>query len=70
MYPFNVIWWVRVMMVACLMSLCIGATFVGTRWRFWDSQWQRNITPLHTQKVSIRIQLQTFNEKMEEFVSP
>jgi hypothetical protein len=44
MYPFNVIWWVRVMIVACLMSLCIGATFVGTRWRFWDSQWQRNRT--------------------------
>jgi hypothetical protein len=38
MYPFNVINWVKMVLVSGLMSLCLGAVFLGTRWRFWDSQ--------------------------------
>jgi hypothetical protein len=56
MYPFNVIWLVRVILVAALMSLCVGATFVGTRWRFWDSQWQRNeAVPRQNQSFSLSL---------------
>ena len=39
MYPFNVIGWVKVLLVSGIMSLCVGGIFVGTRWRFWDSAW-------------------------------
>ena len=41
MYPFNVINWVKVILVSACMSLAIGGVFVGTRWRFWDNKWQR-----------------------------
>ena len=61
MYPFNVIWLVRVMLVAALMSLCVGATFVGTRWRFWDSQWQRNASYTLLEKFG-RISLYLTND--------
>ena len=41
MYPFNVIHWVKVILVSAFMSLGLGAVFAGTRWRFWDNAWQR-----------------------------
>ena len=41
MYPFNVINWVKVVLLSGIMSVLIGAVFVGIRWRFWDLNWQR-----------------------------
>lgn len=40
MYPFNVINWVRVVLLSGLMSICLGGIFLGMRWRYWDSDWQ------------------------------
>jgi len=37
MYPFNVINWVKMVILAGAMSVCVGAVFVGARWRYWDS---------------------------------
>ena len=42
LYPFNVIHWVRLLVVAAAMSVCLGAVFVGIRWRYWDTAWQRD----------------------------
>ena len=41
-YPFNVINWVKLVLVSGIMSVCIGAVFAGTRWRYWDKAWQRD----------------------------
>lgn len=41
MYPFNVISWVKILLVSGIMSVCLGGVFVGTRWRFWDDTWQK-----------------------------
>jgi len=41
-YPFNVINWVKLVLVSGIMSVCIGAVFVGMRWRYWDRAWQRD----------------------------
>jgi len=40
MYPFNVINWVKLVLLSGAMSLCVGAVFVGIRWRYWDRLWQ------------------------------
>ena len=42
MYPFNVINWVKLVLLSGAMSLCVGAVFVGIRWRYWDKLWQRD----------------------------
>ena len=42
MYPFNVISWVKAVLVCGAMSVLVGAVFVGVRWRYWDSQWQED----------------------------
>ena len=41
-YPFNVINWVRLLLISASMSAFIGAVFVGTRWRYWDPNWERD----------------------------
>ena len=41
-YPFNVINWVKLVLVSGIMSVCIGAVFAGMRWRYWDKTWQRD----------------------------
>ena len=47
MYPFNVINWVKMVLVSGLMSLGLGAVFLGTRWRFWDTQVEEDGSALH-----------------------
>merc|ERR1719362_2207415 len=42
MYPFNVINWVKMLLLAGAMSVCVGAVFVGARWRYWDREWQKD----------------------------
>ena len=39
MFPFNVINWVKILLLSGLMSICLGAIFIGIRWRYWDSTW-------------------------------
>lgn len=39
MYPFNVINWVKLVLVSGVMSVCMGGIFLGIRWRYWDRQW-------------------------------
>ena len=41
MYPFNVINWVKMVLLSGIMSVAVGAVFVGIRWKFWDHNWQR-----------------------------
>jgi len=41
-YPFNVIQWVKLVLLAGVMSTCLGGVFVGIRWRYWDSKWQQD----------------------------
>lgn len=41
MYPFNVINWIKMVLIAGLISVCLGTVFAGIRWRFWDTAWQR-----------------------------
>ena len=41
MYPFNVITWIKLVIISGLISVCLGTVFAGIRWRFWDSVWQR-----------------------------
>ena len=41
-YPFNVINWVKMVLVSGIMSVCTGAVFAGMRWRYWDKAWQRD----------------------------
>ena len=39
MYPFNVINWFKMVLLSGTMSICLGAIFIGIRWRYWDSSW-------------------------------
>jgi len=41
-YPFNVIQWVKLVLLAGVMSTCLGGVFVGIRWRYWDTKWQQD----------------------------
>jgi len=41
-YPFNVIHWVKLVLLAGIMSTCLGGVFVGIRWRYWDAKWQQD----------------------------
>ena len=42
MYPFNVIAWVRLVLLSGAMSVSLGAVYLGLRWRYWDSRWQED----------------------------
>lgn len=42
MYPFNVINWVKQVLLAGVMSVCMGVIFLGIRWRYWDRAWQKD----------------------------
>ncbi len=42
MYPFNVIAWVKQVLLAGLMSTAAGGIFAGIRWRYWDARWQND----------------------------
>ena len=39
MYPFNVINWFKMVLLSGTMSICLGAIYLGIRWRYWDSSW-------------------------------
>ena len=41
MYPFNVINWIKLVIIAGIISVCAGTVFAGIRWKFWDPVWQR-----------------------------
>jgi ABC-type multidrug transport system ATPase subunit len=41
-YPFNVINWVKLVLVSGIMSVCIGGVYAGMRWRYWDRAWLRD----------------------------
>ena len=51
MYPFNVISWVKMVLVSGVMSVCLGGVFAGTRWRFWDTAWLKVYTLLRNLKL-------------------
>ena len=40
MFPFNVINWVKMVLLSGVMSACLGAVFMGIRWKYWDRAWQ------------------------------
>lgn len=40
MYPYNVINLFRMVLLSGVMSACLGAVFLGIRWRFWDGDWE------------------------------
>ena len=40
MYPFNVINWVKTVLLAGVMSISLGGVYLGIRWRYWDAAWQ------------------------------
>lgn len=40
MYPFNVINWVKLVLLSGVMSVCLGGIFMGIRWKYWDRAWQ------------------------------
>ena len=42
MYPFNVINWVKILLLSGAMSILLGCTFIGIRWRYWDKAWQKD----------------------------
>jgi hypothetical protein len=42
MYPFNVINWVKLVLLSGVMSVCMGVIFLGIRWRYWDRAWQKD----------------------------
>ena len=42
MYPFNVINWVKMVLLGGVMSVCLGTIFMGIRWKYWDRVWQAN----------------------------
>ena len=42
MYPFNVISWVKMVLLSGVMSICLGGIFLGIRWRYWDRAWQND----------------------------
>jgi hypothetical protein len=42
MYPFNVINWVKLVLLSGVMSVCMGVIFLGIRWRYWDRNWQKD----------------------------
>ena len=39
MYPFNVIEWVKQVLLAGTLSTLLGAIYLGLRWRYWDRSW-------------------------------
>ena len=39
MYPFNVIDWVKQVLLAGTLSTLLGAIYLGLRWRYWDRSW-------------------------------
>ena len=42
MFPFNVINWVKLVLLSGLMSILMGGVFLGIRWRYWDNAWQKD----------------------------
>ena len=36
MFPFNIIEWVKLVLLAGVMSVSIGTVFIGVRWRYWE----------------------------------
>eukprot|EP00096_Caligus_rogercresseyi_P011213 TRINITY_DN4346_c0_g1_i1.p1 TRINITY_DN4346_c0_g1~~TRINITY_DN4346_c0_g1_i1.p1 ORF type:complete len:975 (+),score=241.06 TRINITY_DN4346_c0_g1_i1:188-3112(+) len=42
MYPFNVIEWVKMVLLAGSISMFVGVIFLGIRWQYWDSEWIDN----------------------------
>ncbi|XP_040564085.1 ATP-binding cassette sub-family G member 8 [Lepeophtheirus salmonis] len=44
MYPFNVIEWVKMVLLSGGISILVGVIFLGIRWQYWDREWQENPT--------------------------
>ena len=36
MFPFNIIEWVKLVLLAGVMSVAVGTVFIGVRWRYWE----------------------------------
>ena len=37
MFPFNIIEWVKRVLLAGIMSVCIGTIYLGVRWQYWNA---------------------------------
>ena len=57
MFPFNVINWVKLVLLSGLMSILMGGVFLGIRWRYWDRAWQND--PIFEQVSVLNYALRT-----------
>ena len=39
MFPFNIINWVKLVLLSGVMSVLLGGVFLGIRWKYWIPEW-------------------------------